>query len=75
MSKNKSDTITLTELLRQALRESESLRSVDMATGVKRQSLGLFLRGKQSLRLDMADKLCEYFGISHVQEEKKDVPK
>lgn len=59
---------TLTDLLREALKESGSLRAVDVATGVKRQSLGLFLRGKQSLRLDMADKLCTHFGIQHVRE-------
>lgn len=54
---------TMTELLRQALAESESLRAVERATGVKRQSMMKFLRREQSLRLDKADILAEYFGI------------
>ena len=73
MDKNGKPTLeSLTEMLREALRESGSLRAVDMATGVKRQSLGLFLRGEQSLRLDMADKLCAHFGIRHVRDSEKD---
>lgn len=59
MAKNK----TMTELLREALTEADSLLSVDRATGVKRQSMAKFLRGEQSLRLDMADKLADYFGL------------
>ena len=54
---------TMTELLRQALAESESLRAVERATGVKRQSMMKFLRREQSLRLDKADILAAYFGI------------
>ena len=50
-------------LLRQALAEAESLRAVERATGVKRQSMMKFLRGEQSLRLDLADKLAVYFRI------------
>lgn len=53
----------MTELLRQALTESESLRAVERATGVKRQSMMKFMRGEQSLRLDMADRLARYFDI------------
>lgn len=53
----------MTELLRQALSEAESLRAVERATGVKNPSLVRFVRGDQSLRLDMADKLAAYFGI------------
>ena len=54
---------TMTELLRQALSEAESLSAVERATGVKRQSMMRFLRGEQSLRLDMADRLAAYLGI------------
>ena len=54
---------TMTELLKQALREVDSLRAVERATGVKNPSLVRFLQGKQSLRLDLADKLAEHFGI------------
>ena len=53
----------MTQLLREAVAESESLRAISTATGVKRASLRKFLRGEQSLRLDMADKLAAYFGI------------
>jgi plasmid maintenance system antidote protein VapI len=54
---------TMTELLRQALSEAESLRAVERETGVKRQSVMKFIRGEQSLRLDLADKLAAHFGI------------
>jgi hypothetical protein len=54
---------TMTYLLRQAISESESFRAIETATGVKRQSLMKFVRGEQSLRLDMADALAAHFGI------------
>jgi plasmid maintenance system antidote protein VapI len=53
----------MTELLRKALSEAESLRAVERATGVKRQSMMKFLGGEQSIRLDLADRLANYFGI------------
>jgi plasmid maintenance system antidote protein VapI len=53
----------MTELLREALAECESLRGVERATGVKNPSLVRFLHGEQSLRLDLADKVAEHFGI------------
>ena len=59
----RKDKPTMTDLLRQAIVESESFRAVERATGVKRQSLMKFARGEQSLRLDMADKLAACFGI------------
>jgi len=54
---------TMTEILRQALSEAESLSAVQRATGLKRQALAKFLRGEQSLRLDLADKLAKHFGV------------
>jgi hypothetical protein len=54
---------TMSNLLRSALAEAESLAAVERATGVKRQSLMKFLRREQSLRLDLADRLAEHFGI------------
>ena len=54
---------TMTDLLREALAEAESLRAVERATGVKRQSMMKFIRGEQSLHLDLADKLANYFDI------------
>lgn len=56
-------TPTMTDLLRRALAEAESLNSVAVATGVQKASLIRFLRREQSLRLDMADKLAAHFGI------------
>lgn len=53
----------MTELLRAALREAPSLNRVEQDTGLKRQALSKFVRGEQSLRLDLADKLAAYFGI------------
>jgi hypothetical protein len=54
---------TMTDLLRQALSECESLRAVERDTGVIRQTMMLFMVGKQSLRLDKADVLARYFNI------------
>lgn len=53
----------MTDLLLQALSEAESLRAVERATGVKNPSMVRFRQGKQSLRLDIAEKLAAYFGI------------
>ena len=53
----------MTELLRQALAEVESVRAVARETGIQQASLVRFLRGEQSLRLDKADILVAYFGI------------
>ncbi|MEE8170068.1 MAG: hypothetical protein V3T70_05930 [Phycisphaerae bacterium] len=53
----------MTKLLRGALAEAESLSAIERETGVKRQSMMKFLRGEQSLRLDMADRLAEHFGF------------
>ncbi|MDP7638469.1 MAG: helix-turn-helix transcriptional regulator [Candidatus Hydrogenedentes bacterium] len=53
----------MTALLRRALLDCGSLNAVQKATGVKRQSLAKFMRGEQSLRLDMADKVAVHFGI------------
>jgi plasmid maintenance system antidote protein VapI len=54
---------TMTELLRQALNEADNKYAVTKATGVPKASLIRFLRGDQSLRLDMADRLAAYLGI------------
>ena len=54
---------SMAELLQIALSEVESLREVERATGIKHQSISMFMRGKTSLRLDLADRLAEYCGI------------
>ena len=69
---NQKEKPTMTNLLRQAITESEeSLRAIEAATGVKRQSLMKFARGEQSLRLDIADNLAAYFGIESRQTQRK----
>ncbi|MCC7316821.1 MAG: hypothetical protein IT419_18670 [Planctomycetes bacterium] len=64
MPKRNKQGATMTELLRAALAEAPSLREVERETGVKRQSMMKFLRGEQSLRLDIADRLAMHFGIT-----------
>ena len=61
----------MTKLLRQALREAETLSAVERATGLKRQALAKFMRGEQSLRLDLADKLAAHFGIESRQRKRR----
>ena len=56
---------TLTDVLRRAIADSDrSFRALEKETGVLRQCLMKFVRGEQSLRLDQADKLAAYFGLS-----------
>src|SRR5262249_53604797 len=40
-----------------------SLHALEQRSGVKRASLMRFMRGEQSLRLDLADKLAAFFGF------------
>lgn len=55
---------TLTETLRRVMIESgETHIGISRETGVTRPSIIRFLRGEQSLYLDAADKLAEYFGL------------
>ena len=54
----------MTDALRNAVRASgESLYAIAKATGLNEDSLSRFMRGKQSLRLDLADKLAAYCDI------------
>jgi transcriptional regulator with XRE-family HTH domain len=55
----------MSEVLRRAIAESGlSFKKLEERTGVLRQSLMKFARGEQSLRLDLADKLADCFGLS-----------
>mgnify|MGYP006283115169 FL=1 len=56
---------TMTNLLREALTEpgAPSLYSVAKATGTQKASLGRFVRGDQSLRLDLADRIAAHLNI------------
>lgn len=63
MSKSKP---TLTEILRQAISDSPSLRAIETATGVSRAQMRDLRNGKRSLRLPAAEALMEYFQIELV---------
>ena len=55
----------LTDPLRTAIAESGlPLLTLAERTGVQRASLMRFLRGERSLRLDKADILAEFFGLT-----------
>lgn len=54
----------LTTALRKAIEECGlSFKALEKETGVLRQSLMKFMRGEQSLRLDIADRLACYFNF------------
>ncbi len=59
------DTGPFTAALREAIRGSGlSLTQIEAETGVQRASLSRFLAGKRTLRLDMADRLATFFGLT-----------
>ena len=61
----------ITEALRRAILDSGMpLLRIANETGVQRASLSRFVRGKHSLRLDVADKLAAYFGLEMTKTEK-----
>ena len=63
MAKHISMTDTLRKALTEAIDGGVTFRAIERDTGVLRQSLMKFVRGETSLRLDMADKLADYFGL------------
>jgi len=70
----RDDKPTLTDVLREALREAverDGLRPMSRATRVPHPSLIRFLRGEQSLYLAAADRLAAYLGIEAVRRPKK----
>ena len=55
---------TISDVLRQVIVDSGmAYIAIERETGVMRDSISRFVRGEQSLRLDMADRLAIYFGI------------
>jgi plasmid maintenance system antidote protein VapI len=55
----------ISDLLRRTIAESGvSYNALQRDTGVTRASIMRFVRGTNSLRLDMADRLAEHFGLS-----------
>ena len=54
----------MTSVLRRIIVDSGvSYKSLSRETGVARASIQRFVDGRQSIRLDMADRLAAYFGI------------
>ncbi|HEX2972654.1 MAG TPA: hypothetical protein VHP11_09995 [Tepidisphaeraceae bacterium] len=55
---------TMTAVLLKTIKQSgQSLYAIAQASGVDKVALGRFVAGKQSLRLDRADKLAAHFGL------------
>ena len=55
---------TLSTILRSAITASGSpYKALERETGVARASIMRFVRGSQSLRLDMAERLAAHFGL------------
>jgi plasmid maintenance system antidote protein VapI len=68
--------LPITDVLRQAILDSGlPLLRLANETGVQRASLSRFVRGKNSLRLDVADKLAVYFGLELAKSEQKTTKK
>ena len=62
---------TLSDILRRTIIRSEiPLLVLERETAVQRASVRRFLDGKQSIRLDVADKLAAYFNLTLVTKRK-----
>lgn len=48
-----------------------TLNAIEKATGVPRASIGRFLRGERSLRLDIAEKLASYLDLQLVPRKRR----
>jgi hypothetical protein len=56
---------SITDVLRRTIIDSGvSYKALSRETGVARASIQRFVDGRQSIRLDMADRLAAYFGLS-----------
>jgi len=59
----------ITDILKDAIVKSRiPYKALERDTGVKRSSIQRFVDGRQSIRLDMADRLAAYFGLSLVDQ-------
>lgn len=54
---------TLADALRDAIAAAPALLPIERETGVYCATLRRFREGRQTLRLDIADRLATYFGI------------
>ena len=69
-------TTPISDVLRRAILNSGlPLLRIANETGVQRASLSRFVRGKNSLRLDVADKLAAYFGLQLTKIDEKPTTK
>jgi plasmid maintenance system antidote protein VapI len=60
-----TDDTPISAVLRRAIAESgASYNAIEKATGVSRASVMRFVEGRQSLRLDMADRLADFLGLA-----------
>ena len=72
MTTKRKKSKTMTDTLRQAIADSGlAFIEIERQTGVLRQTLMKFARNEQSLRLDMADKLAEFFALELVERKGK----
>jgi len=56
--------LSITDALRNSIVESGiTYKALSRETGVARASIQRFVDGRQSIRLDMADRLAVYFGL------------
>lgn len=62
----------MTEALKSAIRSSGlTFKALERETSVTRQSLMAFVKGERTLRLDMADRVADYFGLQIVTQQSK----
>jgi len=62
----------MADAIRDAIAKTETPYLVlEEATGVSRASIMRFIRGDRTLRLDIADRLALYFGITSTWEHEK----
>ncbi len=68
MPKKRTKPMAVSDTLRAVLIESGlPLKRIQIETGVPRNSLRRFIKGEQSLRSDLIDKLANRFGLVLVQ--------
>jgi len=66
----------ITDVLKRAIVESGiTYKALSRQTGVARASIQRFVDGRQSIRLDMADRLAAFFGLAVVSSDGVKRPK
>ena len=68
MKAKNSKPAPVSDLLRRTIadavaQERTNLLALERQTGVSRASIRRFLNGERTIRLDVADKLADYFGL------------